>query len=233
VPEDIETTTDVVDHLVADPTIAPFLSEWVEGAAEGDAYEANFWEYEHKRGTYWRWLRCVVGGDPVDGVSDDRSLRIEYRPVPTQPSIRDIVSVQCLVGGLVHGLVTSDHPLLDLDWGAAETCFYDAVENGLDAEFAWLTADGERTADPEVVFPEVFEYARRGLADLGIGSDTADTYLDPLEARWEARTTPSRWKIDQVHEEIQNGADLETALAQMQRTYARLSREHETFAEWV
>jgi len=233
VPDDIEDPTDVVDDVLADPVLAPFLSEWVDGEGETGAFTDNFWEYEHKRGTYWRWLRCVIGGDPVAGLSDERSLRIEYRPIPTQPSIRDIVGFQCLVGGLVHGLVVSEHPLTALDWGAARTYFYDVVEHGLDAEFAWLSADGERTADPTVVFEEVFEYARRGLEDLDVAARTAETYLGPLEARWEARTTPSRWKIDRVRTAIEDGADLVTALERMQEAYRRNSREYETFADWL
>ncbi|MFD1585727.1 hypothetical protein ACFR9U_01930 [Halorientalis brevis] len=233
VPDDVETATDVVDYLVADPVVSPFLSEWLAGEGEGDVYADNFWELDHKRGTYWRWLRTVIGGDPVDGLSDERSLRIEYRPLPTQPSIRDIVGFQCLVGGLVNGLVVDDHPLTDLDWDAAEACFYSVVENGLDAEFAWITADGERTDDPETVFAEVFEYARRGLDDLGVAESTVETYLGPLETRWEARTTPSQWKIERVREALADGADLQAALATMQTEYVRRSNEHDTFAEWL
>lgn len=233
VPDDIETATDVVDNVVADSLVSPFLSEWLEGEAEGDEYAANFWEFDHKRGTYWRWLRCVIGGEPVDGLSDERSLRIEYRPIPTQPSIHDIVGFQCLVGGLVHGLATADHPLTDLDWDAAEAGFYAVVENGLDAEFAWITADGDRTDDPERVFEEVFAYARRGLADLGIAEQTIETYLRPLETRWEARMTPSRWKIEQVRTELADGTDLSAALAAMQREYSQRANEHDTFAEWL
>jgi hypothetical protein len=233
VPDDVERTTDVVEDVVADPVLAPFLSEWVDGAAEGDDFADAFWEFDHKRGTYWRWLRCVIGGDPVADISDERSLRIEYRPIPTQPTIRDVVGFQCLVGGLVHGLVATDHPIVELDWADAHACFYDVVENGLDAEFAWVAADGERTSDPEAVFAELFEYARRGLTALDVEEATMERYLAPLEARWEARTTPSRWKIDRVRNALDDGADLETALAEMQAEYVRRSRESDTFADWL
>ena len=171
--------------------------------------------------------------DVVDGVTDDRSLRIEYRPVPTQPSIRDIVSFQCLVGGLVHGLVVADHPITDLPWADAERAFYEAVENGLDGDLAWLTADGDRATDPAVVYDEVFAYARRGLAALGIDDATASRYMGPLEARWEARTAPSDWKLDRVRAELDAGADLAEAIREMQAAYVRQSLEHDTFADWL
>jgi hypothetical protein len=240
VPEDIETPTDVVDGVVADDLVAPFLSEWLDDEREGavepgsaEAFADNVPEFDHKRGTYWRWLRCVAGGDPVPGVTDERSLRIEYRPIPTQPTVDDIVGFQCLVGGLVHGLVVEGHPIRDLPWAAAERAFYEAVEDGLDGDLAWVTGDGERTTDPAIVYDEVFDYARRGLADLGIDEATVATYLDPLEARWTERTTPSRWKIEQVREELDGDADLADAILSMQEEYIRLSREHETFADWL
>lgn len=231
VPEDLHSPRDAVDHVVADPLLAPFLAEWVEGAKKG--FTGDIWEFDHKRGTFWRWLRGVIGGEHVDGIGGRRSIRIEYRPLPTQPSIRDTVGFQALVGGLLRGLVAADHPLGDLDHDAAERSFYEAVENGLDGELAWITADGEPTSDSETVFAEVFEYARRGLEQQGIDDATASRYLDPLEARWEARTTPSQWKIDRARAELDAGASLEDALATVQSEYARLSRDHDTFADWL
>jgi hypothetical protein len=240
VPEDIETAADEVDGVVEDDLVAPFLAEWLDDEREGavdpgsaEAFADNVRELDHKRGTYWRWLRAVAGGDPVPGVTDDRSLRIEYRPLPTQPAVRDIVGFQCLVGGLVHGLVVTAHPIRELPWADAERAFYEAVEDGLDGDLAWVTADGERTTDTAEIFDEVFDYARRGLADLGIDDGTVATYLDPLEARWTERTTPSRWKIERVRTELDAGAALDEAIEAMQREYIRLSREHETFAEWL
>ncbi|MFB6084773.1 MAG: hypothetical protein ABEJ94_11080 [Halorientalis sp.] len=231
VPDDLDDPADAVDHVVEDPLLAPFLAEWVEGAEEG--FTGEIWEFDHKRGTFWRWLRGVIGGDHVDGIGGRRSIRIEYRPLPTQPSIRDIVGFQALVGGLLRGLVAADHPLGELDRDAAERSFYAAVEDGLDADLAWITAEGERTSDSETIFAEVFEYARRGLAEQSVDDATADRYLDPLEARWDARTTPSQWKIDRVRAELDAGATLAEALAAMQEEYARLSRERDTFADWL
>jgi hypothetical protein len=238
VPRDIDTATDVVDRLLADPLLAPFLAEWLDEAEPTDegaeaSFTDRFWEYEHKRGTYWRWLRCVIGGDPVVDGDDERSLRIEYRPIPTQPTVKDAIGVQCLVAGLVRGLVAADHPLSALEWSAAESCFYEAVEHGLEADLAWVTSEGERTAETDVIFDEVFAYARRGLAEAGVDSQTIDRYLGPLETRWETGVTPSRWKIDRVREALAETDDLAAAMATMQREYRRRSREYDTFAAWL
>jgi len=240
-PEDIETTSDVVEHVVTDETFGPFLREWVDddadaGGATGGSdpvHVDDCWEFDYKRGTYWRWVRGVVCGSAVRGACDERSVRIEYRPLPTQPTVRDTVGLQALTAGLLCGLVAADHPLADLDWASAERSFYAAAEDGLDADLAWVTADGERTDDADRIFEEVFAYARRGLDEQGVPADLQDRYLDPIEARRERGVTPSVWKRRRVREALDEGATLAEAFESMQREYVRLSREHDTFADWL
>ena len=241
VPDDLDSPADAVEHVVADETFAPFLEEWIEsegedvetGGQKGGDPTSTAWEFDHKRGTFWRWVRGVAGGDAVDGACDQQSLRIEYRPLPTQPTVRDIVGLQVLTAGLLRGLVAADHPLGDLSWDAAERSFYAAVEDGIDADLAWVTGDGERTNDSDEILGEVFEYARHGLDEQGVSTATGDRYLAPLEARWEAGVTPSVWKQRRVREHLSDGADLETALIRMQGEYVDLSCECESFAEWI
>jgi len=231
VPRDIDDATEVVDRVVEDDLYAPFRREWLHDD-DREEFAEEYWEFDHKRGTYWRWLRCVVGGDPV-GTGDERSLRIEYRPIPTQPTIRDVVGMQALTAGLVRGLVAADHPLAELPWDDAEAAFYSAVEHGLDADLAWVTADGERTTDADAIFEEVFEFARYGLAEAGVPDSDVDYYLAPIEARWEAGTTPSHWKKERVRERLADGESLADAIAGMQREYVESSRTHPSFAEWL
>ncbi|PSP51797.1 hypothetical protein BRC67_06790, partial [Halobacteriales archaeon QH_3_68_24] len=71
VPADLEDPADIVDHVVADDTYAPFLEEWVaEEATDHDGGPVDIgscWEFDYKRGTFWRWVRGVVCGDAVAG----------------------------------------------------------------------------------------------------------------------------------------------------------------------
>lgn len=230
VPADVANAADVVDRLRTDPTCAPFLREWIE-SDERTTFDERFWEFDHKRGTYWRWVRPVLGGQPVAG-GDQRSIRLEYRPLPAQPTIIDNIGFLCLVAGLVHGLVTTGHPLADLERDAAERCFYDVVEAGLDADLAWLTADRERTSDPATIYDEVFSVARRGLRDRGADAAIVDQYLGPLERRWNQSRTPSQWKLERVRDGLESGLSFEDAVREMQVAYARQGAEHESFAGW-
>lgn len=229
-PADIATATDVVDLLEEDRTCAPFLREWVTDEAP-ENYADEIWELDHKRGTFWRWLRAVVGGRPLEGVTD-QSLRIEYRPIPNQPSVEGILAVQALVPGLLRGLVVTEHPLEELAWAAAKDCFYDVVEDGPDADLAWITADGEQTADPDVIYPELFAIARRGLREQGVAPERAETLLAPLVARWEAGRVPSQWKKAQVRAGLDGGLPLGEAIANMQRKYNEHCIAGRPFATW-
>ncbi|MEF8828621.1 MAG: hypothetical protein V5A49_06280 [Haloarcula sp.] len=232
VPRDLDSTTDVVGRVVDDDLFAPFLREFLHDDDRA-AFEDEFWEFDHKRGTYWRWLRCVVGGTAVDGASTEKSLRIEYRPLPTQPHVKDMIGLQALTVGLIRGLVVADHPAAELPWQEARQSFYSAAADGSDADLSWVTAKGERTADHDEIYDEIFRYARLGLAEQDVPEARIDEYLGPIEARYDAGMTPSDWKVDRVRESLDAGDDLSTAIQSMQRDYIEASREHHSFDEWV
>jgi hypothetical protein len=222
-PRDLDAPEEVVDRILDDRQCAPFLREWVtDGSRSGFAGEN--WEFLHRQSTCWRWVRPILGPD---------GPRLEYRPLSAQPSVADVVGFQALVVGLVHGVLATGHPLADLPWDAAKASFYTAAEDGLDADLAWLTTDGERTDDPERIFPDLFSLAHQGLADRGLGDARIADLLGPVEARWEHRTTPTDWKRDRVCESLSTGEDLATAIEAMQRAYIRRSTTGRPFADWI
>lgn len=244
VPRDLEHPAELPSRVVADVTYAPHLTDRPVAANDasepGVPYADRIPEYRHKRGTYWRWVRGVVGGDVPRGPDGESSpgnhtasVRLEYRPLPTQPTVRDTVGFQALVVGLLRGLVLEDHPLQELSWSAAEDAFYAAVDDGLDATLAWTTADGRRTNDPDRIYGEVFEYARRGLAASGVDGTTVDWLLDPIEARLKARTTPAVWQRERVLARVRAGATLPEAIGETKRAYLQRATSAESFADWL
>jgi hypothetical protein len=236
-PRDLNRTEDMLDKILEDRTYSPFLREW-EDDSDGEGEEAteytdNFWEFEYKRGTYWRWLRAVVGGESVSEGNDERSIRLEYRPLPTQPGVRDTIGLQALVSGMLAGMSVDNHPLPSLDWEKGRKSFYNAVENGIDADMAWVDEDGDVTHDKQVIYDEIFRYARLGLEGHGVGEEVYERYVEPLRVRWEKRTTPSVWKIDRVRENLDEGSSFEEAVHDTQKEYIRMSDENDTFADWI
>jgi hypothetical protein len=222
-PRDVDSPTDIVDCVVGDRTCAPYLREWVEDAPR-EGFAAEHWELLHKQSTCWRWVRPILGPE---------GPRIEHRLIPSQPSPADVVGLQALVAGVVHGVVTTDHPVASLPWAAARDATYAAARDGLDADLAWVTRDGDRTVRPERIYPELFDLARDGLAERGLGDRFVAELLEPIEARWAARATPSAWKRARARERLDDGASLEEAIVGTQREYIRRLGTGEPFAAWL
>jgi hypothetical protein len=238
VPRDVSDLDDLIDRIVSDPTLvsSPDLPAGDRDGDPADRYPA----LDAKRGTYWRWVRPVFGGDIPripDGTpkpdGDGGSVRIEYRPLPTQPTLRDTIGVQALTIGLLRGVVATDHPLPTLPWDAAVDSFYAAVADGPDAELQWVTRDGERTRATARIHDELFALARRGLDALGVGPETAEWALAPIEARREtSHITPSAWKRARVRAALDAGSSLPAAIREMQAEYVEHSGKGTPFAEW-
>ncbi|AUX09550.1 hypothetical protein AArcSl_1925 [Halalkaliarchaeum desulfuricum] len=246
VPNDLESLEQLPARVVADVTYAPHLYDDIPAASaatdeQSIPYADRIPEYRHKRGTYWRWVRGVVGGDVptgADGVptgpgNDTASLRLEYRPLPTQPTVRDSVAFQALVVGLLRGLVIEDHPLGELPWKDAKDAFYAAVDDGPEAALSWVAADGTYIENRERIRQELLEYARRGLAASGTDGTTVDWLLEPVEARVRAGTTPSSWQRDRVLSRVRDGATLPAAIRETKRAYLDCAASTESFADWL
>jgi hypothetical protein len=221
-PDDVADAGAAVDRVAEDRRCAPCLREWtVEGPRDG--FRDEHWELLHKASTCWRWVRPVLG---------PTGPRIEYRVLAAQPSVPDVAAIQALVVGLVHGVVATDHPLADLPSTAARDTFYAAARDGLDADLAWVTRDGERVDDPERVYPDLFAVARAGLRDRGVDDETVDDLLAPVERRWTERTTPATWKQTRVRERLDDGADLAAAIVTTQREYVDRTTTDTPFVDW-
>jgi hypothetical protein len=224
-PEDLGTVEEAVDRVADDATMVPMPVE------RGTRFDDEFATLRRKHGTYWRWVRPVFDG----ATRSSANARIEFRPVPAQPTVRDSVAFQAAFAGLMESLVRREHPVVDLPWERARENFYAATEDGVDADLTWVTHAGRETTDPREAFDDILAHAADGLEAAGCPSESVRRYLAPLRDRVDRARTPADWKREKVRERLDAGASLEAAIVGMQREY--VGRQAETlvggsFADW-
>ncbi|WP_323174042.1 hypothetical protein [Natrialba sp. PRR66] len=225
-PHDLESVDEAIDRVASDDTMVPMPVE------AGERFDDQFPHFRRKHGTYWRWVRPVFGG-PTRSAAN---ARIEFRPIPAQPTVRDSISFLAAFAGLLESLVQLEHPVHELDWQTARENFYAAMRDGLDADLVWITNDGKETTDTLALYDDLLAHAEDGLTTRGLTDEQAAKYLYPLRRRVRQQVTPARWKREQVRAAVAEGADLETAIETMQRRYVDRQREtllEGSFADWI
>jgi hypothetical protein len=224
-PRDLEDAAEAVDRIAADPPISPATP------TAGERFDGRFAHLRHKHGSYWRWVRPVFGGASEAAAN----ARIEFRPLPGQPTVRDATALVAAFGGLMRGLPATDHPVVDLPWERARENFYAAADAGLAAELHWLSADGSETTDVDELYADLFGVAAEGLELAGFDSSTVDARLRPLRARVAARTSPAGWKRTRLRAHADDGASLSTAVLETGSDYLAAQADTlvgGTFADW-
>jgi hypothetical protein len=224
-PDDVDSVRDAVDRIAEDPPVVPAS---VEAAGR---FDDEFAHIRHKHGSYWRWVRPVFGGASRSAAN----VRVEFRPLPGQPTVRDTIAFQAAFAGLLKSLAATDHPVRDMDWETARENFYAATRDGLDADLVWIDAAGNRTTNANVLYADIFEHAADGLERRGLSNDEAATYLRPLRQRVDRQVTPASWKQDRVRRYLDDGATFDDAVTWMQREYVERQRDtlvDGDFASW-
>ncbi|RQG98461.1 hypothetical protein [Natrarchaeobius oligotrophus] len=225
-PRDLSTIEEAVDRVATDDTMVPMPVE------AGRRFDDRFPHFRRKHGTYWRWVRPVFGG-PTRSAAN---ARIEFRPIPAQPTVRDSIAFLAAFAGLMESLTRLEHPVHELDWEIARENFYAAMRDGIEADLTWITNDGKETTDPLALYEDLLAHAEDGLVNRGLTDEDAAKYLYPLRRRVRQGLTPARWKRELVADELDDDGDLDRAIEAMQRRY--VSRQRETllegsFADWI
>ena len=225
-PPDFDSVEHAIDDIVEDDTIVP------RELQSGTRFDDDFVHFRHKHGSYWRWVRPVFEG-PTRSAAN---ARIEFRPLPAQPTVDDAIAFEALVAGLMESLVRFEHPIQSLAWETAKENFYAATRDGLDADIEWITADGATTTSTDEIYGELFEHAREGLEGRGLSTEAAHEYLRPLRERADRRLTPARWKHDYVRKRVAENVPLAEAIWGMQNAYIRRQKEtllDGSFLDWL
>ncbi|PSQ33770.1 hypothetical protein BRD11_04850 [Halobacteriales archaeon SW_12_69_24] len=225
-PEDVPDVETATRRIADDETVVPLLLD------DQGRFDDRFAHFRHTHGSYWRWVRPVFDG----ATRQSANARIEFRPLPCQPTVRDTVALLAVFAGLLESLPRREHPIYDLAWRDARENFYAAVRDGLAADVKWITADGTETTDTGQLYAELFELARDGLELRGLDAEEALRYIQPLRERVDRGVTPARWKHDRVAARVDRGEPLGEAIWGMQAAYIdhqEGSLVEDTFVDWL
>jgi hypothetical protein len=225
-PRDLEHVEQAVNRIVRDDTLVPMPVE------AGSRFDDEFAHFRRKHGTYWRWIRPVFGG----ATRSAANARIEFRPLPAQPTVSDAIAFQAAFAGLLESLPQVEHPVANLPWEDARENFYAAMREGLDADLQWITNAGEETTDRTDLYKDLLAHAADGLERRGFTDTEVEEYLWPLRQRARHELTPARWKRRMVRRRLDDGDSFEEAVYGMQRRYFERQRDSligGSFTDWV
>jgi gamma-glutamyl:cysteine ligase YbdK (ATP-grasp superfamily) len=214
-PEDIATPAEAVDRIATDTTIVAATIE------AGERFDDQFVHFKHKHGSYWRWVRPVFDGQSEGAAS----ARIEFRPLPGQPTIPDAVAFLATLAGLLTSMHATDHPARTLEWETARENFYAAARDGLQADLVWRTSGGERTTDTHEIFADLFDVAVAGLERHGLPREDAETRIAPLRDRVRHGVTPAGWKLSAADAAHERGESPAEAIRTAQKQYIQQQAE--------
>jgi hypothetical protein len=179
-------------------------------------------------GTVWRWNRAVY--DPALG----GHLRIEMRPLPSGPTMVDMLANSAFLIGLSLWLARQDQRwTYRLSFERAEHSFYQAAQYGLGAQLSWPFGHGSqvRTVQAADLVPELLPAAREGLRAAGVSAAEAARLLGIIAARVATRQTGAAWqrKVLAIAEQRLNRED---ALAAMLERYLRCAASQQPAHTW-
>jgi hypothetical protein len=141
--------------------------------------------------TIYRWNR------PCYGVSERKTahLRIEFRALPSGPTIVDEVANAALWLGLMTELTTTlDDVPSRLEFAHARANFAAVARYGIDAPIVWL--DGRTWTARPLLLERLLPLAEAGLARARVDPTDARRYLAVVERRASTERTGSRWLLD-------------------------------------
>ncbi len=176
--------------------------------------------------TIWRWNRPVY--DIADGVPH---LRIENRVLPAGPTVIDVLANAAFFFGAMRGLAELDRPIWSqLSFPTAQDNLYTGARLGMDAHLYW---PGVGWARPdELVLGTLLPLAHQGLRSCGMSDAARERYLTVIEQRCATRRTGASWQRTTVQTLTNQGADRNTALAAMLRSYIEHMHSNQPVHTW-
>ena len=206
--------------------LLPFVgkSDPLEELARGETPRLEELRLHH--GTVWRWNRAVY-----DAAGH---IRIEFRAMPSGPSVVDMMANAAFLIGLTLGLAPeADRWVTRIPFEHARWGFYRAAQHGLDADLLWpaSSAPSPRRVNAATLALELMPVARDGLLAAGVDANDVDPWLDILRSRIQSRQTGAQWQRRAL-EALERDQTRDEALHSLVLRYAEHSERDEPVHQW-
>ena len=179
-------------------------------------------------GTIWRWVRPVLSFD-----SKHRPiLRLEFRAIPSGPTIRDMSAQTAFFTGAVHGLAEKlagiSGGVLEkkLPFAAIRQNFYHCAQQGLTAQVKWL--DGKTHPVDQLILNKLLPLAKTALKKLDIDPHDIAVDLDLIRQRVTSGQTGAVWQ--RAHMQRSGGGS--PGVAKMTAAYYRRQLQNTPVHTW-
>ena len=197
------------------PALLPLCSDEDPQAELAAGRAPELPELTLHNGTVYRWNRPVYA--VRDGVP---YLRIENRLLPAGPTAVDAMANAALFFGLIRALADDPAPVWErMAFTTAETNFFVAARDGLDAALAWPGV-GDEVPAAVLIAEHLLPRAREGLRSWGIIPSDIDRLLGVVEGRAATRQGGAAWQIATFEALREAGADRHAAATEVVRRYA-------------
>lgn len=211
------------------PSLFPLLSDEnpIEAVKSGRLPKLK--ELNLHMGTTWPWNRAIYSAE------NEGHLRIEFRALPSGPSLVDMVSNAAFIVGLTIGLRDDVVDMLPyLPFRFAEYNFYRAAKSGMDANIIWpIPRQRESTEQPITdVIKALLPLMDIGLGKLGVDDDEIRIYKKNIENRLRARVTGAGWQLMMLEKYKKMGLSIEESCKAMTIKYIEQQYTSKTIAEW-
>ncbi len=168
------------------------------------------------QGTVWRWNRAIY--DPSGGTH----LRIEFRALPSGPTIPDMMANAAFLLGLTVGLRDDVEAYIHgIPFTHAETSFYRAARDGMNATLLWPALRGVSPQERSVceLAASLLPVAERGLVALGVDASERTACLGVIADRLTTAQTGARWQRTAL-QRLRRSASRRDALSLLVSEYA-------------
>lgn len=173
-----------------------YINSWLELFEENDDYSPilpeiidtpvnDLHHFKLHNGTIWRWVRPII-----DSNNDaEYHLRLEYRAVPSGPTLVDTIANMVFQIALTEGLKLQPKLLTQVPFERLNTDFYQVARNSLAADITWC--NGKKDNIKALLLNEIIPCAYLGLKKLNL--ESANKWLEIIQQRIITGQTGAQW----------------------------------------